>query len=520
MAAPNEPELEAGGAAPGERMALRVLFVYSDISGAEYYGAKKYYSGLGSLSAVLKAAGHDTALLYLQRQLSAEAFVAQVDAQAPDLVAFSSTTHQYPYIESYARDLKAAQPALLTVCGGTHPTLVPEAVVRSPGFDLVCVGEGEHPLRDLAERLERGQDYAEIPNLWFQRGDQTVRNPLRPLVTDLDELPYADRELFNFEAMLAANDGWVDVMSGRGCPYNCSYCCNHALRQQYAGLGRYVRFRSPGHIMGELRALRERYAVNTINFQDDIFTLNPQWTLDFCRAYEAEFDWPFWINSRVEQILDEKVVAALAGAHCLGIRIGIENGTQALRETVLRRTMSNEEIIAAVRLVKRYGLKIYTTNMIGVPGETTETIQSTIDLNRELAPDEFQFSVFYPYPMTALYDTCVAQNLIKPGAELTSYYSKESVLHLPTLTDDELGRGYERFEALSAELALKRASPAKYRLYLLLLKLYRGDSPRLVRRLDRLRRWKRRLAGLIPSRSAEHAAPPKRPGREKAGGEG
>ncbi|MFH1085735.1 MAG: radical SAM protein [Chloroflexota bacterium] len=473
---------------------MRVLFVYSDISGAEYYGARKYYAGIGSLSAVLKAAGHRTALLYLQRELDADEFVAQAQALAPDLVAFSATTHQYPYIERYARRLKERRPGLFTLCGGTHPTLVPDQVAASSAFDAVCVGEGEYPLRDLTEHLERGQGPDGIANLWVRHGDAVTPHPMRPLIADLDELTFADREVFEYDRLLAANDGWVDLISGRGCPYNCSYCCNHALRRRYGGLGHYVRSRGVGHILAEVRALRARYAVKTLNFQDDVFTLDRDWVLAFCQAYAAECDLPFWVNSRVEQLLDPEVVGALAKAHCVGVRIGIENGNEELRTSVLRRRMSNADIIAAVRLAKEAGLKIYTTNMIGVPGETPETIEETIALNRALSPDEFQFSVFYPYPMTALYDTCVAQNLIKPGAELTSYYGKESVLHLPTLSDAELRRGYERFAALSAELALKRSNPIKYALYQWLLKLYRGDSPRLLRHLDALRRL-RRLIG-------------------------
>lgn len=471
---------------------MRVLFVYSDIGG-EYYGAKKFYSGLGSLSAVLKAAGHETRLLYVQHELDGESFVRQAQVHQPDLVAYSATTHQYPYIERYARQLKEAQPALPSVCGGIHPTLVPDEVVACPGFDVVCVGEGEYALRDLAERLEHDQDFADVPNLWLRREGKIVRNPARPLIHDLDELPFADREMFDYHELLAANDGWVDMMSGRGCPYNCSYCCNHALRQRYHGLGGYVRYRGVEHIMEELRQLSSTYTIKTLNFQDDIFTLDREWTLAFCEAYQREFDYPFWINSRVERMLDESVVSALAKAHCAGIRIGVESGNEELRTAVLRRRMSNADIIAAVRLTQRYGLRTYTTNMIGIPGETMESLQSTIDLTRELSPDEFQFSVFYPYPMTALYDTCVAQGLIKPQAELTSYYDKASVLNLPTLTAEELARGYERFEALRSELALKRASPKKYALYLRLLKLYRGDSPRLLRHLDRLRAMRRKL---------------------------
>jgi len=342
-----------------------------------------------------------------------------------------------------------------------------------------------------------------VDNLWIRYNGEIVRNKLRPLIADLDELPYADRDLFGFDEILAANDGWVDMMSGRGCPYNCSYCCNPALKKRYKGLGRYVRFRSVEHVLGEIRHLGERYAVKTINFQDDIFSLDHRWTLDFCRAYAAEFAYPFWINSRIEHIRDEDVVRALAEAGCAGVRIGVENGDEQLRKIVLKRTMSNEDIIGVFELLRRHGLKVYTCNMIGVPGETPETIAATINLNRQLTPDEFQFSVFYPYPMTELYDICVEQSLIKPGAELAGYYADESVLALPTLTARELARGYARFDALKSELALKRASPRKYRLYALLLKLYGGDGPRLQRHLDILRGWRHRLQGRSAQRGEQ-----------------
>ena len=401
-----------------------------------------------------------------------------------------------------------------------HTSLVPDQVIGSPAFDVVVVGEGEYPLRDLVDRLERGDSYRDVENLWVRSGNARarpasesgttpdvacIRNPMRPLIADLDELPYVDRELFGFGEILRANDGWVDVMVARGCPYNCSYCCNPALRTRYSGLGKYVRFRSVGHVMGELAELSARYPVKTVNFQDDVFTLDREWTLAFCEAYDARFDYPFWINSRVEGIhpgrSGEQVVAALARAGCAGIRVGVENGDEALRRGVLKRTMSNEEIIATFRLVQRHGIKTYTCNMIGVPGETPVSIQATIDLNRELAPDEFQFSVFYPYPLTELHDTCVSQSLIRPGdadgaggdRALAGYYGRESALRLPTLTDEELARGHARFEALRSELALKRASPLKHRLYRLLLWAYGGDSPRLQRHLGVLRGLRRRL---------------------------
>ena len=512
---------------------MKVLFIYSDISGLERYGAQKYYSGLGSLSAVLKAAGHETELLYLQVQTSEREFLDQVETSSPDLVGFSATTHQYPYIEHYAQVLKEERPDLLQVCGGVHASLVPDQVTSSPAFDVIVVGEGEYPLRDLVDRLGDGREYTEIENLWVRsrgnlrppranhgegdRANEWLKNLLRPLIDPLDELPYVDRELFGFREMLQANGGWADIMVARGCPYNCSYCCNPGLKRRFAGLGRYVRFRSVDHVMGELVELVARYGarsdgglglISTINFQDDVFTLDRVWTLDFCEAYGSQFGLPFWINTRVERIRDQEIVQALARAGCEGIRVGVENGDEALRKGVLKRTMSNDEIVDAFRLAQRHGLKTYTCNMIGIPGETPESIQTTIALNRELAPDKLQFSVFYPYPMTELHDTCVAQSLMKEGSgldtsapELSSYYGKESALNLPTLSDDQLADGYDRFEALRAELALKRASPTKHKLYLRMLALYRGDSPKLQRHLAAARRVRQRAARILGGRS-------------------
>ena len=144
--------------------------------------------------------------------------MAQVQAAAPDLVAFSTTTHQYPYIERYAGYLREARPRCCASAAARIPRSVPEEVAASPAFDVVCVGEGEYALRDLVERLERGEDYADIPNLWVRRDEQVIRNPLRPLIADLDELPYVDRELFDYDELLAANDGWVDMMVGPRLP--------------------------------------------------------------------------------------------------------------------------------------------------------------------------------------------------------------------------------------------------------------------------------------------------------------
>jgi len=482
---------------------MNVCLVYSDIGGLEHYGARKYYHGLGYLSSVLKSAGHETGLIYLQREPERDDFLQQVGAIQPGLVAFSSTTHQYPYVERCASWIKESAPELCTAVGGTHPTLVPEDVLANPNFDVACVGEGEHPLLDLANALQEGRDVVAIPNLWLRRGGRLIRNALRPLLANLDELPFPDRELFDFDQMLVDNDGWVDMMVGRGCPYQCSYCCNPALSERFKGLGKYVRCRTVENVLAEIRSLAQRYDVKTLNFQDDVFTLDRDWTLRFSEAYGKEFNFPFWINTRVERISDEQMVSALARAGCCGVRIGIESGNEELRSSILKRHMSNNEIRQAFALAREHGLRIYTCNMLGIPGETASMIEETVTLNRELEPADLQFSVFYPYPKTELYDISVRNGYLIEGESLSSYYERKSILRLPTLSTAELARGYDRFQQLKSELRMKRANPAKYRVYRALRCVLGGNADRAHAVLIWLGRIRGHVTGLWRTRSAQ-----------------
>jgi radical SAM superfamily enzyme YgiQ (UPF0313 family) len=286
------------------------------------------------------------------------------------------------------------------------------------------------------------------------------------------------------------------MMAGRGCPYDCSYCCNPGLKDTFHGLGKYTRYRPVDNVMDEIAELEKRYRFKTLNFQDDVFTLKHDWTHEFCSSYVARgYKYPFWVNTRVERVEEESVVQELAAAGCRGIRVGLESGNEELRRDVLKRKMSNETIRKTFRLVQKYGMETYTCNMLGLPGETPEMIQETIDFNRELTPTQFQFSVFYPYPMTELHDISVQKGYYKEGDHTTSYYDKKSVLTLPTLTQEQIAYYHDKFSELKWELGLKRRSPARHKVYTALRRLYGDDTPRLRRHLNAARRIKNRLLG-------------------------
>lgn len=477
---------------------MKICFVYPDIEGVEQYGFRKFYHGIGYISSCLKAAGYDTSLVYLETRLSKSEFYKQIERISPDLIAFSSTTNQFEFVQTYTSMIKEIMPNIPIIVGGAHPTLSPETVINDENIDFVCIGEGEYPLLDLANAIDKNKDYKnedcrKIENIWAKSGGNIIRNSLRPLISNLDILHFADRELFDFKEIVSHTNGWIDIMASRGCPYNCSYCCNHIFKKTFTGLGKYVRFRSVSNVLEEIKKLVSCYDVKSLNFQDDAFTLDHNWTQQFCDEYKKEFDIPFWINTRVDRT-NEDIIKKLADAGCKGIRIGLESGNEEIRKKILKREMSNDEIRNFFSLARKYGLETYTCNMIGIPGETSQMIDDTIQLNRDVEPNYLQFSVYHPYPMTELYDLCIREGYYNGEDSLLTYYDKKSVLKLPTLTQEELTDAYDRFYALKFELALKYRHNKLHNVYNMLRKLYRNDAL-LVSHLNTIIIAKNRLQG-------------------------
>lgn len=472
---------------------MKICFIYPDIEGVEQYGYRRFYHGIGYLSSYLKMAGYKTYLIYLDKELEKSIFIKKIEEISPDLVVFSATTNQFPFVNKYASWIKEIGNIPIVV-GGSHSTLSPKSVLKDKNIDYVCIGEGEVPLLELANAIKENSDKTNIKNIWLKNNEEIIENPLRPLITDLDTIPFADRELFGFKEIVSHTGGWVDIMASRGCPYSCSYCCNHMFKKIYKGLGKYVRFRSVSNVLDEIKELTKKYDAKVLNFQDDSFTLNHKWTKEFCGAYKKEFDIPFWVNTRVD-VINEEIIKDLVNAGCKGIRVGIESGNEELRKKILKRDMTNEEIRRFFSFTKKYGLETYTCNMIGIPGETPDMIDETIQLNREIAPNFLQFSVFHPYPMTELYDLCINDGYYNGKDTLPTYYDKRSILKLPTITQEEIADSYDRFYVLKFELALKYRYGRVGDIYKILLRLYGGDNVSLTKHLNSIVTIKKRLQG-------------------------
>lgn len=281
------------------------------------------------------------------------------------------------------------------VLGGAGPTVEPERMLSQSEADFLCVGEGEYAALDLLEALEKGRDTKNIANIWVKEGGKIVaKNDVRPLVENLDTIPFPDRELIRDEFEKGLIE-WTSFISSRGCPYKCTYCHNPYLQELYRNKGRFVRMRSVGNLLKEIKKVKSEYEMNKIVFSDDTFTLDRNRIEKFCKIYSQDIGLPFQCQTRANHV-DEGILRRLKEVGCHEVHMGLEAGNDCLRNTVLRRDMSKDQILRAISAAKAVGLKVATFNLIGVPYETEETIWETISLNRMARPTYVFHTIFMP----------------------------------------------------------------------------------------------------------------------------
>ena len=459
---------------------MKVLFVYPDINIRG--GAMSYQFGIGMLSAMLKTHGHQTRLQYLFGQYDAAALAKTMAEWRPDLVAFSAVSPQYQYVRRLFRDLQPF-PAF-TILGGQHATLAPECLEETDGLDAVCIGEGEYPLLELADSLANGKINYSIPNLWFKtKGQATIRNAPRPFMENLDALPFPDRELFDYQAVIDSDFSTALFMFSRGCPYDCTFCSNHALRQKQPG--HYVRFRSVNSALEEIRQVTSRYRIQALYFNDDCFTAQKSFLEEFCARYPREFKFPFDINARPETLNDD-ICRQLKEAGCRRVSIGIENGSEQFRRAVLGRRQTNDRIAEAFAACRRAGLKTKSFNIVGFPFETPAIFQETVQLNRRIQPDSVIIGVFEPYPGTKLAEICLQEGFISADTAGACFVGRrDTVLKMPQFSRREILRCFRTF----ASQVYRTNAPFKamfYRVY------YSPLGEAIVRVLSPLKKFVRR----------------------------
>lgn len=377
---------------------------------------------LTELSALLKSNGHECELLLEKEEKN---LLGEIKKFSPDLVIIPFGILAQNFALNLAKKIKQKF-SIPLVFAGSHPTFYPE-IIHSPNVDIVCMGEAEYPITSLVEAIESGSNIKKIKGLWVKEKDKIYKNPLGPLVENLDELPLPDRGLY-YKYKFIRDLPMKRFVSGRGCIHSCGYCFNPILRNQYRkGYpgGRYTRKKSVTRMIEEINFIKDRYLLKSVHFADDLFTFDKRWVKEFCIAYKKEIDLPFTFNTTADQI-DENVVSSASKANCVGIAIGIETGNENLRKIVLNKNISNEQIIKAAKIIKEAGIKLATFNMIANPGETIEDSLLTMKINQKISVDNPRVTISHPIPKTLLYKYSLDNSFLN-DKEFQKTVSKEHV---------------------------------------------------------------------------------------------
>lgn len=373
-------------------MPQKVLFIIKDIESAEPLG-------IMYISALLKKNGHQVCY----------SGTAGVDLSAvitkfnPDIIGYGVCTGFQNYYLDLNRLLKQ-QFSFISVFGGPHPTFFPD-FIEEESVDIICRGEGEFPMSDLCNLLEKGQDIRFIKNLWVKHSGVVYKNELRPLISDLDELPWPDRET-SYELDESFREyGARSFISTRGCPFECSYCFNASYQDLYGDSWKKCRVRTAAELVSEIYHLKMTTPLKFVQFRCSTFPWNIKWLKEFSVLYREKIGLPFYCHVRAD-LLNEENVGLMADAGCYSVNMGIECGDENYRKTVFNRHISNEQIEKACEILHAKGIRILTDNMVCLPGGNLELDIKTWKLNVKCQVEYPLAMILQPYPGTGIDKYC------------------------------------------------------------------------------------------------------------------
>jgi len=396
--------------------------------------------GVMALSAVLKPQGFKIELV----KATPKAMAAALAGDEPAVLAYSLTSQLAEPILAVNREIKK-EFDVLSLFGGPHPTYYPE-MLGEEGVDAVCRGQGEHGLVEMVCRVRDGQDFAEVRNWEVKRNGTVFKNPLRPLIDDLDSLPFPDRDIM-------PNEELNSVMTSRGCPYNCTYCLNAAYKRLYSfcSPGK-VRRRSVDNVIEELRRIKSRFPRTFIVFLDPILPVKKDWMEAFSSEYRKHIGLPFFCEIKYE-LMDGEMVKLLKDAGCYSVGVGVESSNPEVREKLMRRHVCNEKIVEVSEQLRRAGIKMNTFNIIGMPQTTIEDDFNTLKFNNEIKADFATGCLLSPYRESEIYDICDELGVLTKDIAFT-----RGTFAFTTIDygDEKLKRRLINLESLFTTLALSR----------------------------------------------------------------
>ena len=351
--------------------------------------------GLAYLGAALEQAGARVKILdYVVRPYTSTGLESVVKSFKPHIAGATAVTMTFEHARRVLRDLKTIDPEILTVMGGPHVTFCArETLTDFPELDVVVRGEGEPTFVDLMHIIESAQSLDRVNGIAFRRGSDITTTPKQKFINNLDALPFPARHLLPLGRYRALGLP-MTLTTSRGCPYKCIFCVGRKMG------GAKVRYHSPDRVVAELADLA-KHQFQQINIADDLFTANPDHCLAVCEAilrHNLKINWTAF--ARVDTV-SESLLSKMKAAGCTAVSFGMESANPAILKTI-KKGISLDQIRKAVQICQQVGISPNASFILGLPGETRDTIEETVSFAAGLQQEglAYGFHILAPFPGT------------------------------------------------------------------------------------------------------------------------
>jgi radical SAM superfamily enzyme YgiQ (UPF0313 family) len=390
--------------------------------------------GLAYLAAYVRGKNEVKIVDALSLDYNQEELKNEIKNFKPDIIgisAFATPASNKVYEDAMLG--KSVNPNTIVVVGGAHATFTAKEMLNEcKAIDVVVIGEGEETFKELVNTIKEGKNLKDVEGIVFRQGRKIIENPKRQMIKNLDKLPFPAYDLLPIEKYKVGKIRFATIITSRGCPFRCIFCSSSEI------VGKIWRARSVKNIMQELKMLNKNYDVREIEFLDDLFTFDIKRTKDFCNALKkSKMNISWSCSSRADIIVRNPEIANyLKEAGCHTIYVGAESGSQKILN-IIGKGITTEQVRECVKIVKRAGIKILLSFVIGIPGETHADIEKTIRFSREVKPDFVQFTICTPYPGTPLYYEAKKKGLLL-SENWEDYNVMKPVMKLEHVSTDEL----------------------------------------------------------------------------------
>jgi anaerobic magnesium-protoporphyrin IX monomethyl ester cyclase len=413
--------------------------------------------GLAYIAATAEKRGDEVRILDMEVESTPLRQV--VKEHAADVVGISANTIQIKTAWRVAQELKEMT-AVPIVLGGPHPTFLPAESVERPEIDIVVRSEGEITWVDLCAHLESGESLEDVQGITHQQNGRVVHNPDRPVIADVDSLPLPAYHLFKMDrytnlqpTLDHIEGGSYSILTSRGCPYRCTYCSQVLPRRWRA--------RSPESVVAEWGWLVKDLGAKEIGVLDDSFNIDRERVLAICDMIVTEglnhVPW-IMINGIRANLVDEELLGKMRQAGCVRTAFGVESGNQRILDTVIDKHLTLDQVRAAFKAAKAVGMETIGFFIIGLPGETEQTMEDTIRFAMELDPVVANFSMATPFPGTEMYNQVLEKGrlLVNDWDEFAFFENKaqfETDQMPAELVEQKWREAYRRFYLRPSRIA-------------------------------------------------------------------